>query len=203
MVYNLNDMANIFGLNNTRDIFKDIYNNFSQIHAKLYPEDYKTIANYTEIVDKSILRDALEKIKDNPNAGLLTGSALQTDYSKGTGEVVGDASYGIEFETGSAQISKASEQALLQLASKLNTSDGLSVNLYGHTDNTGNDSQNIPLSKERANSVAAFLKAQGIPEDRIKDVDGFGSTKPLHPNKDQNGAEARKENRRVQVVLKG
>lgn len=50
----------------------------------------------------------------------------------------------------------------------------MKLTVIGHTDNTGNDAINIPLSDGRARAVAAYLVAQGIPADAVSSK-GAGS----------------------------
>jgi len=67
--------------------------------------------------------------------------------------------------------------------------------LSGHTDYIGTDDYNLELSKNRANSVRDYLVSKGIAYSRLT-PQGFGKTKPLVPDKDDN---ARTINRRVEV----
>jgi len=67
----------------------------------------------------------------------------------------------------------------------------------GHTDSQGSDAVNEPLSLNRANAVRAYLIGRGVASERISAV-GMGSTKPLANN---NTAENRANNRRVEIVI--
>ncbi len=64
----------------------------------------------------------------------------------------------------------------------------------GHTENTGTEKINKPLSLKRANSVKAYLFSKKIAADRLL-TDGFGSSKPIGDNKTTKGKTA---NRRVE-----
>ena len=55
------------------------------------------------------------------------------------------------------------------------------VQVSGYTDNTGNDSINIPLSQKRAQAVAHYLNLHGVANNRISAV-GYGSANPIAPN---------------------
>lgn len=73
----------------------------------------------------------------------------------------------------------------------------LKIALAGHTDNIGNKSYNIELSKNRAKSVRDYLISKGITESRIT-YQGFGSISPIVDNSTESG---RAKNRRVELVL--
>ena len=68
--------------------------------------------------------------------------------------------------------------------------------MTGYTDNTGNDSINIPLSQNRAYSVANYLKGKGV-QSRI-DTQGYGSQNPIADN---STAAGREQNRRVEISI--
>lgn len=71
------------------------------------------------------------------------------------------------------------------------------VDVYGHTDSTGNDSYNYDLSQRRALSVANYLSGQGVDSRRFA-VTGFGETRPIANN---GTPEGRALNRRVEIQL--
>ena len=67
----------------------------------------------------------------------------------------------------------------------------------GHTDNTGNDAINNPLSVNRANAVANLLQADGVAGSRITST-GYGSRNPIASNSTVQG---RQQNRRVEINI--
>lgn len=71
------------------------------------------------------------------------------------------------------------------------------VDVYGHTDSTGDDRYNDDLSERRAMSVANYLYNQGIDGRRFY-VEGFGETQPIASNANEAG---RAQNRRVEIQL--
>ena len=73
------------------------------------------------------------------------------------------------------------------------------VDVYGHTDPTGGDRINIPLSQNRAESVANYLSQRGVNRARIA-TQGFGSSQPLPGNTNATEAE-RAANRRVEIRI--
>ena len=97
---------------------------------------------------------------------------------------------GILFATNKADLSAASKT--------LKENNLLYVDIYGHTDSTGNDGINIPLSNKRAQSVEAYLKSCGVSASQLQKVVGKGSSEPVADNATVQG---RKENRRVEVYL--
>ena len=105
---------------------------------------------------------------------------------------------GILFATNKADLNASSKSSLQQFATVLKNNSACDVAIYGHTDNTGSDAINNPLSVNRAKSVSNYLKSLGVPASQIKSVDGQGSTNPVADN---STAEGRKQNRRVEVYM--
>lgn len=104
--------------------------------------------------------------------------------------------YGINFDTGKATIRPDSEKVLTELATLLQTKAEWAILIAGHTDNTGTDSVNEPLSRQRAESVIAWLAAKGIDKSRLVPA-GFGSNRPVADNGTEDG---KAKNRRVDLV---
>lgn len=105
----------------------------------------------------------------------------------------------ITFNTGSADLTGESKQALATVAKALQSDklSGFSFSIEGHADPRGGDELNQRLSEARAQSVVEFLVASyGIQPERLVPV-GKGSTEPL--NADRPDAP---ENRRVTIVTK-
>ena len=105
---------------------------------------------------------------------------------------------GILFATNKADLNAASKASLTQFAGVLKENKDMDIAIFGHTDNTGTDAVNNPLSKNRAQSVSKFLKSQGVSSSQIKTIDGQGSKNPVADN---STAEGRKQNRRVEVYM--
>jgi outer membrane protein OmpA-like peptidoglycan-associated protein len=105
---------------------------------------------------------------------------------------------GILFATNKADLNAASKASLTQFAGVLKSNSDCDIAIYGHTDNTGSDAINNPLSVKRAQAVQSYLLSQGVSAAQIKTVDGQGSTNPVADN---STAEGRKQNRRVEVYM--
>ena len=104
---------------------------------------------------------------------------------------------GILFATNSSTLSSTSQNSLRSFAANLKANSQTDMLIIGHTDNTGSDRINDPLSLNRASSVRSFLSAQGVESSRMR-VDGKGSHEPVADNSTASG---RKENRRVEVYI--
>ncbi len=101
------------------------------------------------------------------------------------------------FETGSAELKDISIVELNKLYDFLIGDESLRIQLNGHTDNVGTDSDNMTLSDARANSVRNYLIEKGINKDRLR-AKGFGETVPVTSNDTEEG---RKQNRRTEFQL--
>ena len=104
--------------------------------------------------------------------------------------------YGINFDTGKATIRADSEPVLTEVAKLLKANPEWAMVVAGHTDNVGARASNLTLSKQRAQSVIAWLSGHGVEEARLVPA-GFGDTRPVAENKEEEG---RQKNRRVDLV---
>jgi outer membrane protein OmpA-like peptidoglycan-associated protein len=73
----------------------------------------------------------------------------------------------------------------------------LKVRIAGHTDDRGNDKNNLELSKRRAASVLRHLVAHGVEPGRLES-EGYGESQPIADN---NSVEGRTQNRRVEFQV--
>ncbi len=103
----------------------------------------------------------------------------------------------VDFASGGAELLPASHEELDRLVHFLEENPRHVVLLNGHTDSTGPAEANLRLSRRRAEAVAAYLRARGIPAPRIL-VQGFGETMPLASNSTPEG---RRLNRRVEFMV--
>jgi len=105
---------------------------------------------------------------------------------------------GILFATNKADLNANSKSALNQCATLLKNNTDCDIAIFGHTDNTGTDAVNNPLSVKRANSVYNYLLSQGVSASQIRTVEGQGSTNPVADN---STAAGRQQNRRVELYM--
>jgi cytochrome c oxidase subunit II len=101
------------------------------------------------------------------------------------------------FNTGSAELRENSKYELDNIASILNEYKDVSIEISGHTDNTGNADANKILSQERANSVTNYLVNKGISNARLKAI-GYGQNVPADTNETEEG---RQNNRRIEMKI--
>jgi outer membrane protein OmpA-like peptidoglycan-associated protein len=101
---------------------------------------------------------------------------------------------GIVFMTASAEITPESESVLEIAYNTLNQNPDITVEIRGYTDSRGSRSYNMKLSKNRAESVKAWLVKKGIDESRMTAA-GLGPDNPVGPNTTDEG---RQKNRRIE-----
>ena len=104
---------------------------------------------------------------------------------------------GITFPINRYQIQPQFFGTLDQVAQTLAAYPQTLIDVYGHTDPSGGDAINIPLSQNRAEAVANYLMQRGVNRARIA-TQGFGSSRPLPGNTNSTEAE-RAQNRRVEL----
>jgi len=103
----------------------------------------------------------------------------------------------ISFDVGRADIKPNFRPVLDRFAQTLNANPTTSVRIIGHTDSTGSDAVNDPLSVNRAASARNYLADRGVASSRIV-IDGRGSHEPLADN---GGEAGRAKNRRVEIFV--
>jgi len=103
----------------------------------------------------------------------------------------------ISFDTGRYDIKPNLRPILDRFASTLNENPVTTVTIIGHTDSTGSDAINNPLSINRAAATRDYLAARGVNSSRIS-IDGRGSREPIADN---NTVSGRAMNRRVEIFV--
>ena len=103
----------------------------------------------------------------------------------------------ISFDTNRADIKGNFRPILDRFAATLNENPNTTVSIIGHTDSTGSDSINEPLSVERAAHTRDYLAMRGVSPTRIV-TEGRGAREPIASNADASG---RARNRRVEIYV--
>ena len=104
----------------------------------------------------------------------------------------------IEFESGKTVLAAGGKDKLEAVVEFLANQEGVTVDVFGHTDSQGKDSYNQTLSEGRAKAVMDYLVSRGISSARLSSK-GFGETQPIASNET---AEGRAQNRRVELLLR-
>lgn len=103
----------------------------------------------------------------------------------------------ISFATGKYDIQSNFTPILDRFADGLRNNPNTDVRIVGHTDSTGTDAINNPLSLHRAESTRNYLTSRGVNGSRIH-VEGRGSMQPVATN---DTADGRARNRRVEIFV--
>jgi OOP family OmpA-OmpF porin len=151
--------------------------------------------------------DKLDKCPGTPSGTVVDGAGCplkvpapviqeKVIITEADRKVVDEAIKNLEFDLGKATIRSKSYATLNRVAALL-VEKNFSLKLAGHTDNTGSMALNLRLSKERAESIKAYLVSQGANASRIE-ATGYGPNQPIATNKTAAG---RQKNRRVEFTL--
>ena len=148
-----------------------------------------------------IARDDARLARQRADAADVTSADLRTQIAelnakptdRGLVVTLGD----LLFDTGQFSLRRGSNAHLDKLAQFLNSNAERTAMIEGHTDDVGADSANMLLSQRRADTVKAFLVAQGIASRRLEAA-GKGEVLPIASN---NSVAGRQQNRRVEVII--
>jgi outer membrane protein OmpA-like peptidoglycan-associated protein len=125
----------------------------------------------------------------------LQAALPTTETERGLVSEVG----GVQFATGTSNLSAAAREGLARFAGIVASYPGLRFTVEGHTDNTGSIATNNELSLRRAIAVRDYLIGQNVAASSI-DVEGLGPSRPIADNA---SAEGRTRNRRVEIIVSG
>lgn len=103
----------------------------------------------------------------------------------------------IYFETNSYKLTKSSNVIIALFVEFLKDNPTVKVEIQGHTDNIGNDDDNLKLSELRAKAVYDQVLSKGIPADRLR-YKGYGESQPIADNSTPLG---RAKNRRTVFLI--
>ncbi|MDO5685811.1 MAG: OmpA family protein [Neisseria sp.] len=132
---------------------------------------------------ESLLRD---KLKNTPVEVSRQGDQIKLTMPES-----------VTFATNSAQLNQNAVYSLNEVSAVLAKYNETTITVAGHTDSTGSDSINQPLSERRAQAVSQYLSSRGVAAHRIKAV-GYGSRSPIASNAT---VEGRAQNRRVEILI--
>jgi outer membrane protein OmpA-like peptidoglycan-associated protein len=130
-------------------------------------------------------------------AGAGIGAYMDAQVTRDGDNLLLNMPSGVTFATNQSAIQPQFRTTLDQVAQTLASYEKTYIDVYGHTDATGNDSINLPLSRDRARSVADYLSTKGVQSARIA-TQGFGASQPVADNTSAAGKQA---NRRVEIKI--
>jgi outer membrane protein OmpA-like peptidoglycan-associated protein len=102
------------------------------------------------------------------------------------------------FHPGSADFKPGAAQVLIDALVHIKIRSGWLIVITGHTDATGSDTQNLTLSRARAEAVRDWMQRMGGIPDSCFAVQGLGASQPVAGNETRQGRAA---NRRVDIRL--
>ncbi len=151
-----------------------------------------TLGNDAKIVYSLIVEDNSTQQSNNiVNQQPLNANQCQQDLSNLLKQSK------VQFNSGSAEILAGSFDLLNHLAQTTKACQGVAIEIIGHTDKSGNEINNIKLSKARALAVANYLFKQGVKADKLTGI-GVGSSQPIATNETKQG---RMQNRRIEFKV--
>ncbi len=138
--------------------------------------------------------DNIDKCPTQPGVAVNNGCPY---IEKEDQEVLDLAVQAVQFETGKANFKPESYQILDKIAKILIKYSDYKLSIEGHTDNVGNDANNLKLSTERAKACENYIRFRNVDGSRLFSK-GFGKTQPIASNDTETGREL---NRRVEFKL--
>ena len=146
----------------------------------------------------AIIGRHMDKVAAEAAANVQNAKVEEVTDANGLKAVKVTFDSGILFATNTADLNLVSKNELARFSTVLKNNADCHLDIYGETDSTGNDGINIPLSNNRAQSVAAYLKQCGVSAQQLQNIVGKGSAEPVADN---GTAQGRQLNRRVEIYL--
>jgi outer membrane protein OmpA-like peptidoglycan-associated protein len=196
-VNNLQDAILLFGLIPGKpNLFEATYTTFGNIVTHQYPKLVPSFPPVSQVLNTAYTQDLQRRQPAVPVVPADTPKILSETEIKNK---LSSKNWQINFDTGKASVAESSIPQLVEMKNGLNVSNGLPIEIQGHTDNTGNPDNNLRLSQARAEFVKNWLVTKGfIDPDLFVKVKGYGDTQPAFTNETDSG---RAKNRRVVVIV--
>jgi OOP family OmpA-OmpF porin len=156
---------------------------------------YSGITVGSPLTNQLTAQDVEKIVKENLPKEIVKEVVVEKPVSIGENKWV---LVGVNFEFGSANLTKESFPILLNAMQVLTQNPELHIEIRGHTDNVGSEKQNLILSERRAKVVKDYLVANGISEARLE-FKGLGESYPIADNAT---IEGRTLNRRIEFKVK-
>ena len=173
----------------------------AQLQEKVLESKSKALRKTKEELDReqreaAAAKQQLAAIQSKLAAALKSLDEMAQVKEESRGIVI-TLSGSVLFATGKYQLLEIAKTKLNDVAKAIKDQGFKAVVVEGHTDNRGGEAANEQLSLKRAEEVRAHLVSQGIPPNKITAV-GRGEAVPVADN---NSAEGRANNRRVELVV--
>jgi outer membrane protein OmpA-like peptidoglycan-associated protein len=152
-----------------------------------------TLVNIAKKTTEPIIQDTVF-VQKTDTVFITKGSGISNDE---VNTILLSVERNLLFEKQRFVIQTKSFDELKSLAQVLALRQDIMIEVEGHTDDRGDDTENMNLSKDRANEVKAYLVKNGIDGNRVK-VSYYGETKPMGNNETESG---RQMNRRVRIKI--
>lgn len=126
------------------------------------------------------------------------GAATKVDF--GVEQLKRGGTYKIKnlfFANRSFELNDEAKAEIMNLIRLMNENPDIRIEVAGHTDNVGNDNDNLNLSTNRARAVFDYISANGVDASRLR-FKGYGELKPVASNDTEEG---RAKNRRTEIVI--
>lgn len=182
----LNDII-IFEGKSTKKSFKGITNSSGKFEILLPEGDIYNIK-----IQGLGEADEYSTIRIDKQDGVIE-SMIQIKYDPGKVFTLQN----VQFNSGQATLRSDSYAALNDLVEILKIKSTMVIEIGGHTDDVGDEQNNLTLSEKRANAVLQYLIKKGIDPKRLTAI-GYGETKPVAYN---DSPEGRQKNRRTEVTV--
>jgi outer membrane protein OmpA-like peptidoglycan-associated protein len=176
----------------------------STYNFKAEADGYKSLNSSIDLLDETDFVEIKRTIElstgeDEPVVAIVDSpehEKIEEFISGGSKELIVTSS--ILFEFASDYLEESSFVVLDKIATYMKNNKELQLIIEGHTDNVGPSQYNLSLSKRRAQSVEAYLIAQGIDKSRFE-AKGYGMQQPVASNDTKEG---QRLNRRVVFAIK-
>ncbi len=182
----------------TRELLKDERRDTAVVTNELKRENEAKGAELAKTAAQLEEEKAARMTAEAKLAGAMKDLAAIAAVKEEARGVVITLSGSVLFASGKFALLNTAQTKLDQVAEALKAQDtSKRMVVEGHTDSQGKDSTNQPLSLARATAVRDYLVSRGVASEKITAV-GLGSSRPLVDN---NSAENRANNRRVEIVI--
>lgn len=184
-------------VNSTQDNWRHIAIYVNKNIGKLYIDQHRlAVLNQ---VDPGRANMVEIEVRNSENPVLFKNFRIAAGGSDSYTKVMTDGkfiAYGIQFDVNKATLKPESMGTINEFVKMMKENPDLVFEIGGHTDSDGTEERNNTLSQERANAVKKQMVSMGIASTRLACV-GYGPSNPLADN---NSAENKAKNRRVEFV---